>query len=109
MKNKMFWIIPITFLITFELVADIFSKEYSLKGHWYLWAGALLGYIIANIFWLWSIRTGSGLARGAIIFSVGSAVVATIIGLYFYGETTNKIQLTGMALGLLSLILIFWE
>jgi drug/metabolite transporter (DMT)-like permease len=105
----MFWTIPIIFLIIFELVADVFSKEYSLKGHWYLWAGALLGYIIANIFWLWGMKTGSGLARGAIIFSVGSAVVATIIGLYFYGETTNKTQIAGIFLGLLSLILIFWE
>ena|SRR3989338_9716151 len=105
----MFWIIPISFLILFEIIADIFSKEYSLKGHWYLWVAAICGYIIANIFWLWGIKTGSGLARGAIIFSVGSAVVAVLIGLYFYGESTNKIQIAGMILGVLSLILIFWE
>lgn len=104
----MFWIFPISLLIIFEVIADIFSKEYSLKGHWYLWLGAILGYIIANTFWLWSIRTGSGLARGAIIFSVGSAILAVIIGLYFYGETTNKLQVIGMLLGLLSLVLIFW-
>ncbi len=105
----MFWIIPISFLILFELFADIFSKEYSLKGHWYLWAGALLGYIVANIFWLWGIRSGSGLARGATIFSVGSAIIAIIIGLYFYGETVNKFQVFGMILGVIALILIFWE
>ncbi|HEV7423994.1 MAG TPA: EamA family transporter [Candidatus Paceibacterota bacterium] len=105
----MFWIFPIVLLIAFEFIADIFSKEYSLKGHWYLWAGALLGYVVANIFWLWSIRTGSGLARGAIIFSVGSAVAATALGFYFYGETVSKIQIAGIILGLLSLILIFWE
>ncbi len=105
----MFWIFPISLLIIFEVVADIFSKEYSLKGSWYLWVGAILGYIIANIFWLWSIRIGSGLARGAIIFSVGSAILAVIIGLYFYGETTNKLQIVGMLLGLLSLVLIFWK
>jgi multidrug transporter EmrE-like cation transporter len=105
----MFWIFPITLLIVFELIADIFSKEYALKGHWYLWVLAILGYIIANVFWLWSIRTGSGLARGAIIFAIGSAVMATILGLYFYGESTNKIQIAGMILGVLSLILIFWE
>jgi drug/metabolite transporter (DMT)-like permease len=105
----MFWIFPITFLIIFELIADVFAKEYSLKGHWYLWAAAILGYIIANAFWLWGIRSGSGLARGAIIFSVASAVVAVFLGLYFYGEATNKIQIFGMILGVLSLILIFWE
>ncbi|MFA6585649.1 MAG: EamA family transporter [Candidatus Paceibacterota bacterium] len=105
----MFWVIPLIFLIIFEIVADIFAKEYALKGSWYFWVSAILAYVIANSFWLWSIKSGSGLARGAIIFSVSSAVLAVIIGLYFYGEETNKIQIAGMILGLLSLILIFWE
>ena len=105
----MFWIIPIIFLIVFEIVADIFSKEYALKGNWYFWICAILGYIVANAFWLWGIRSGSGLARGAIIFSVGSAIFAVLIGLYFYGESTNKIQIAGMVLGILALVLVFWE
>ncbi len=102
------WLIPISFLVLFEVIADIFSKEYALKGHWWLWISAIIGYVIANSFWLWGIRSGSGLARGAVIFSVASAIVAVIIGLYFYGEQTNKVQIAGMVIGALSLILIFW-
>jgi glucose uptake protein GlcU len=64
---------------------------------------------LANIFWLSAIKNGSGLARGAIIFSVASALIATILGIYFYNESTNKIQMIGMLLGVVSLILIFWE
>lgn len=105
----MFWIIPLIFLILFEIIADIFSKEYSLKGYWWLWVGALLGYVLANVFWLWSIKSGSGLARGATIFGVSSAIIALVIGLYFYGEETNKLQIAGMVLGVCSLVLIFWE
>lgn len=105
----MFWIIPISFLILFEIIADVFAKEYALKGHWFLWVSAIMGYVIANSFWLWGIRSGSGLARGAIIFSVGSAVVAAVIGIYFYGEQTNKLQIAGIALGVIALTLIFWE
>lgn len=105
----MLWLVPIGLLILFEIIADILAKEYSLSGHWYLWLSALLGYVVANIFWLWGIRTGSGLARGAVIFSVLSAILAVIIGLYFYGEDTNKVQITGMILGALSLVLIFWN
>lgn len=105
----MFWIIPIILLILLESVADIFAKEYSLKGYWYFWLAAIAGYIIANIFWLWGIRSGSGLARGAIIFSVGSAILAIVLGVYFYQEETNKFQIIGMVLGTLALILIFWE
>lgn len=105
----MIWIVPLSLLIIFEVVADIFAKEYSLKGNWYLWTGALLAYVIANVFWLNAIKNGSGLGRGAIIFSVASAIIAVIIGVYFYHENTNKIQLIGMGLGVISIILIFWE
>ena len=105
----MIWIFAIIMVVVWELVADIIAKEYSLKGYWYLWVGAIFAYIITNIFWLWSIKSGSGLARGALIFSVCSAVGASVLGIYFYGEPTNKIQLTGIILGVLSLVLIFWE
>jgi drug/metabolite transporter (DMT)-like permease len=61
----------------------------------------ILGYIIANIFWLFSIRESSGLARGAIIFSVASAVLAIIISLIFYKESVTKVQLVGICVGVL--------
>jgi drug/metabolite transporter (DMT)-like permease len=103
------WIVPLILLIIFESLADIFAKEYSLKGHWYFWLAGIAGYIIANIFWLSAIKNGSQLGRGAIIFSVVSAILAIIIGVYFYQENTNKIQVIGMILGVISLVLIFWE
>jgi drug/metabolite transporter (DMT)-like permease len=59
--------------------------------------------------YLYAIKNGSGLARGAIIFSVSSAVIATIIGLYFYHEKITGYQTAGIVLGLISLVLIFWE
>lgn len=105
----MIWIFAIIMVVIFELLADILAKEYSLKGSWYIWAAAIAAYIITNVFWLWSIKSGSGLARGALIFSVCSAVGASIIGIYFYGESTNKVQIAGILLGIVSLGLIFWE
>ncbi len=104
-----YWLIPLSFLVLSELVADIFAKEYSLKGHNWLWVCAIIGYIFANIFWLSAIKNGSGLARGAILFSISSAVVATILGIFIYHESLNKIQIIGIVLGLLSITLIFWE
>jgi multidrug transporter EmrE-like cation transporter len=103
------WITPLIFLIIFEILADIFAKEYALKSHWYLWVGAILAYVIANSFWLSSIKSGSGLARGATIFGVTTAIIAIIIGLYFYGEQASRFQIAGMILGTISLILIFWK
>ena len=103
----MFWIIPFIIFIILTLFSDVFSKEYALKGHWIFWILAMLGYAIGNGFWLWSIRSGSGLARGAVIYVVITAVFTSVVGLYFYQEQMNKIQIAGIILGILSLILIF--
>ncbi len=105
----MSWIILISFVIVLEVFADILAKEYALKGNWYFWLGSLLFYLAGTIFWLSSIKNGSGLGRGVIIFSVGTSIAAIIAGIIFYGETANKVQLTGMILGALSLALIIWE
>lgn len=96
-------------LVLFELVADVFAKEYSLKNTWLLWSLAILSYVIANAFWLNAIKNGSGLGKGAIIFSLVSAVMATIIGILVYREVLTKIQLVGVVLGIISLVFIFWE
>lgn len=103
------WVIGLILLILFESLADIIAKEYSLHGGKIRWAGAILGYVTANAFWLWALKSGSGLARGAIIFSVASAILAAIIGILLYKETLNKYQIIGVIFGIVALILIFYE
>jgi len=103
------WILPLSLLILFELIADVFAKEWSLHGNTIRWVGAIGAYIAANTFWLFALKNGSGLGRGAIIFSVASAILAAGIGLIFYKEQISRVQMFGVALGILSLVLIFWE
>ncbi len=104
----MHWILAISLLILFEIFADIFAKEYSLKQTALFWVLALGSYMVANIFWLVAINNGSELARGAVIFSVGSAIAAVMVGLVMYGEKVNKIQVVGMVVGLVAIGLISW-
>jgi glucose uptake protein GlcU len=102
--------IPLSGLIVFEVIADVFAKEWSLRNFPILFAVlSLLSYLIANTFWLFALKNGSGLARGAVIFSVSTAILATLVGLVFYREQTTTFQLIGMGIGLLSLVFIFWE
>jgi drug/metabolite transporter (DMT)-like permease len=54
-------------------------------------------------------KNGAGLTRGANIFSVSTALIATVIGFYFYHEKLNNFQLAGVMLGIVSLYLIFYE
>jgi drug/metabolite transporter (DMT)-like permease len=100
------WILPIAVLIACEGIADIISKQYSLHGGVILWAGALSGYVIANIFWLIAIRHGSGLARGAMIFSVGSALLASALGVFLYKEPVGKMEVLGIIFGVISIFIL---
>ena len=103
------WVFFLGLLVTFELIADFFSKEYSLKGYWLYWGIAILSYVVANIFWLSAMKSGSGLIRGANIFSVGSAVCATVLGYYVFHEEITRIQIVGVIMGMCAIVLLFSE
>ena len=106
----MYWLIPLAFVVLFELVADILAKEWSLRTQvWWLGAAALVAYVVCNSFWLLALKNGSGLGRGAVVFSISSALLAVIIGLFWYGEKLSPLQATGIFIGLIALVLIFWE
>lgn len=92
-----------------EGLADIFSKEYSLKPSIWRWCAAIACYVFANVAWLYSIKNGSGLVRGANIFAVAQGILATVIGYSIYKEAISKTQGLGLALGIVSLILITKE
>jgi uncharacterized membrane protein len=105
-----FWLIPIVILIFFEGLADIYAKEWSLGNRSILYAFlSLLFYMLGNSSWLIALKYGSGLARGAVIFSVASAILACVIGLVFYKEQLTNTQMIGLVLGIVSIALIFWE
>ncbi len=105
----MHWVFPLSLLILLEALADIFAKEWSLHGTWIRGAGSLLAYVIANMFWLIALRDGAGLARGAIIFSVASAILAVGIGLFLYKEQLTTTQIVGICIGVVAIALLFWE
>ena len=103
------WVIGLSILAVFELIADYLAKEWSLNGVGWYAAGAFIAYSLANVFWLFALNSGSGLTRGAIIFSVSSAVLAVLLGVFLFKESLSYTQVIGVILGLISLIFIFWE
>ncbi len=103
------WALPLALLIFFELVADILAKQWSLDNKWFMAGGALLAYLVANTFWLFALKNGSGLAKGAAIFSVASAIIAVTLGYVMYKEYLTTWQIVGVCLGIVSLVFILGE
>ncbi len=100
------WIIPLLGLLLFEALADYFAGGFSHNQKIYFAVIAMLFYIIGNLSWLVSLKNGSGLTRGAILFSVGSALLAVAIGYFVYKEELSPHQIVGVFLGLMSVFLI---
>lgn len=103
------WMTPLIFLVLFEGLADVIAKKFAITNKSIIAIGALSVYMIANIFWLISLKNGADLSRGAILFSLLSYLLAIIIGVGIYKEHLSLVQSIGVGLGIVSLVMIMWE
>jgi multidrug transporter EmrE-like cation transporter len=100
------WQLWLALLVVFELAADVFAKEYSLTRARLHAVLAIALYVACNSCWLVALCRGSGLARGAILFSVSSAVLAVVLGVLVYRESLTPANSAGLLLGLAALALL---
>ena len=70
------WLLFRLVLVAFELIADILAKQFAISGKLVFALCSMLGFIAANTAWIISLRTGAELSRGAVLFSVLSAIGA---------------------------------
>lgn len=103
------WLVPLILLVVFEALADIIAKYFAVTNKIWIAGGALVVYVVANVFWLISLKNGAELATGAVIFSIISEVLAILIGVLIYHEQLSFTQGIGIILGLVSLVLLVIE
>ena len=103
------WLWFILLLVAFELIADIFAKQFGLSGKVVFGVLAILGFILANLAWLFSLRSGAELGKGSILFSALSGIGAVLLGLLVYHEKINRYQLIGLILGIAAIIFLSIE
>ena len=100
------WLLFLLALVAFELIADIFAKQFAISGKLVLAMCSMLGFVAANTAWIISLRTGAELSRGAVLFSVLSAIGAAAIGLLVYHEHASRYQVLGLGVGILAIVLL---
>ena len=101
------WVPFLAAVVTLDLIADVISKEFSLHGGSWRMALAASFVVAGNLTWQFMLRTsGVGLARAGLLFAVGVAVGATLIGVFGYGEGLTDRQKIGAVLGVLVLLLL---
>ena len=100
------WVFFLLLLVAFELIADVLAKQFAISGKPAFAVLSIAGFVAANTAWLASLRTGAELGRGAILFSVLSAIGAVFIGLVIYHEKASSLQLVGLVLGVVAVALL---
>jgi len=100
------WSLPMLFLLLCELTADFLGKQWTLHKKSILFSASLSLYVIGNVFWLFAVLNGVGLARGAIIYAVGQEIAAVLMGAVYFKEKLSKKQWFGMLLGLITITIV---
>ncbi|GER86693.1 hypothetical protein KDW_08550 [Dictyobacter vulcani] len=97
------WLYFLLILVAFELVADILAKQFAISGKYTFAILSIAGFIAANAAWLVSLRTGAELGKGAVLFSVLSAIGAVIVAVLIYHEKVTTYQVVGLVLGVIAI------
>jgi multidrug transporter EmrE-like cation transporter len=103
------WVYFLLLLVFFELLADILAKQFALSGKYTFAVLSIVGFIAANTAWLISLRSGAELGRGAVLFSVLSAIGAVIVAILLYHEKVTPYQYIGLLLGIAAIVLLSIE
>lgn len=99
------WLVPFVFLMVFETIGNFLTGLVYSIHNLIFFSFILLLFAIANYFWLISLKGRSGLARGSVYFGVGIVLTTAATGIIFYNETFDLLKISGIVLGLVSIVL----
>jgi small multidrug resistance pump len=102
---KIMFFCLIAVAVAFEVVGDVFFKRWSIEGKNVLLAVGLLIYFIGTVFWAVSLKY-EYLSKAISVFTVMNLVIVALVGMIYFKEDLSSINKLGIALGVLSVILI---
>jgi multidrug transporter EmrE-like cation transporter len=104
-SSKYLFLILVIFAVSFEIVADIMFKKWATENKNLLIVGGLCIYLVGTIIWAFSMRYNL-FSKAVSIFSILNFVAAVLVGVFFFKEDLSLINKIGIALGLVSIVLI---
>jgi len=106
-KSKIIALVLILLAVILEAIADISFKQWSLTKNNTLVVIGFVVYMIGTVFWILSLRYES-LAKAISLFTVLNLIVIVIIGMLLFKEHLSLVNKLGVALGIISIILLEW-
>ena len=103
------WFALFLVFLLFEQAANVLGKQFAVSGRYRFAVFSLLSFIVCELPWIFSLRTGLELSKGAVLFSVVPAILAVLIGSLAYREKATRLQLIGLVLGIVAVALLSLE
>ena len=105
---KIFWLVITLVLISiFSGIGDHFTKKWATDGF-----AMTKNFLIANLFywtliplWFKAFKTAPNMARTTCLWAIAPTAASIIVGAYIWKETITTTQWVGIALALVSIIL----
>jgi len=88
-----------------EVAGDIFFKKWSLGGKNMVLILGFIIYTIGTIFWAFSLKYDF-LSKAISVLSILNLIIVVLVGVLYFNETLSFVNKIGIALGILSLVLI---
>jgi spermidine export protein MdtJ len=102
---KFIFFVLIGLAVALEIVGDILFKKWSIENKNYLLIIGLTVYIVGTAFWALSLKY-EYLSKAISVFTVLNLVVLSLVGILYFKEDISLINKAGIALGILSIILV---
>lgn len=103
------WFALFLVFLVFEQAANVLGKQFALSGRCRFAVFSLLSFFVCELPWIFSLRIGLELSRGAVLFSVVPAILAVLIGSLVYKEKATRSQFIGLMLGIVAVALLSLE
>lgn len=102
---KLIFFILILLATFLEIIADILLKRWTIQSKNILFIIGLVIYFIGTLFWAFSLKY-ENLSSAISIFTILNLIVIVLVGILVFGEELSLINKIGIALGIVSIILI---
>jgi len=105
MTEKYIFLGLLLLAVILEVAADILFKKWTINGKNLLLYIGLAVYFVGTIFWALSLRHDY-LAKAISLFTVLNLIIIVGVGIFVFKEDISLINKAGIALGIVSVILI---
>ena len=91
--------------VILEVVGDVTFKKWSIDNKNIVLVFGLVVYFLGTLFWAYSLKYQL-LSKGVVIFTLLNLVLTAVLGIFLFNEQVSTINKLGIALAIISILLI---